>query len=371
MTKHAVVAGFLLALILVACKEPVPTPVVTEVSSNGDGPAVSAQGDADVAVALETQADIESAPTDADMLVAAFDVPAANDDTSAVEALPNETDTQQADLVAALADGGDGAGQQDVTPATTADVVVDAAAESAGVATPTGICADGLELPLPGESCPMLGAASCTRVGEGPVNAPVPGGTFTQVCRRPNRVSCTKSQDGTLKWQVAACPKATKQCGGWGADWGCQSGAGGVATCCPLWAQVPYVQGLPSLDIARFWNPSELGQKQCSSFGGFGPISQCSTYLDARSKVIGITPEQFDQALGSCMSKDPACVAYFPIEVCKVLNWKQCAGYADFKDLDAKNAWCEPNYEGKGPGCLNTCGDLKKYCKTCTPWYAP
>lgn len=92
-------------------------------------------------------------------------------------------------------------------------------------------------------------------------------------------------------------------------------------------------------------------------------------YAEAKLQLTGTTPEACETALGPCMSKDPLCVAFYPLDVCKVQNWKVCANY-DPKKIDSGSIgnWCTDNYPGVGAKCLNTCDDLKNYCKTCTPW---
>jgi hypothetical protein len=239
------------------------------------------------------------------------------------------------------------------------------AADGYAVVTPTGLCNDGLQLPYPGESCGSEGSSTCTRVGEAETGYSQPNGTVVKLCERANRLVCIKSESGALKWQISPCPKASKACGGWGHDWACTTD-GSVSSCCPPAAMPQPTPGEYNPGAASYCTADQQGQRQC---GPGGHLYECATFAAIKQKTTFITPAAFDKALGACMSPDPKCFAYFLIDPCKILNWKACAKYP-FKDINysSDGTWCTDNYEGTGVKCIDTCEDLKKYCKTCTPW---
>ncbi|MBI5610231.1 MAG: hypothetical protein HY902_15245 [Deltaproteobacteria bacterium] len=310
----------LLLVAVVACKSPSPVPVGTPDATGQDSGEVSAGPDSsaqDVAPADDVGVDADG---DASELA--------------------DADTEPSDVLNDSAD---------VLPQD---------------ATATDFCAE-LDLPKPGEPCPIEGDVNCTNWGASSVKKSAPYNHG--YCRRPYKVVCGKAAAG-LQWQLQECDQPPDECKDPGYFSTCQVNSRG-AKCCPR-AFVASAEGSTDkyfLGEICGESPADLATTWCNG-NPFGYPAKCA-FPDV---VIAEAPTSSTANMAKIQSK---CIAWCKdcvysmgaAQICPTFTALGC-GFAKepYELVTQAHTFClTDKIPGKpGPQCATSCADVML-----TDWY--
>ena len=216
-------------------------------------------------------------------------------------------------------------------------------AEDATTVAPAGACLDNVSLPVIGQACAKEGAVHCSRVDEKSLQVDTYG-----LCVRPNAAICSQVADGTLRWQLAACPGVSDACKVPGAAFAtCQENSRG-AHCCPLAianSLTPngYLAGSASLCSTSIEGKSACNVGDPSSDGGL--VQRCTFYDQTAGTPAAQSAKE--SAFGPCAATCKDCLYGFVDQICPPIDWITCNGCGGF---DANGSCMN---KGQGRYCLH------------------
>jgi len=219
---------------------------------------------------------------------------------------------------------------------------------------PYGVCDDGLQLPHADSTCTEEGAVHCSRIAEEPDYLYNGMAGSHQICKRPYRLTCAKTVNGALSWQISACPSPTPACAalGVGAQT-CQENSRG-AHCATI---VVKFEGTPDYYMC---NPDQIDQRSClfnapnSSGGG---ITRC----DFPDGVLtnGNSEQQKNETFQSPCAKPSKYALYIFVDECPTFVWSSCFPCPEWP-CSSMGIYCLPNLPNKpNPSCVENCEEFK------------